>query len=49
MDETGFKYDVLVTKFDAKKNRNERHGLTVSLHFPYFHHYHYPLPISREK
>lgn len=30
MDDTGFKYEVLLTKVDTKKNRNERYALTVS-------------------
>jgi len=30
MDDTGFKYDVLLTKVDTKHNRNERYALTVS-------------------
>ena len=30
-DSTGFKYDIQVTKVDARHNRNERWGLTVSI------------------
>ena len=30
MDDTGFKYDVSLTKVDTKHNKNERWFLTVS-------------------
>ncbi|GAB7365582.1 hypothetical protein MBLNU230_g6653t1 [Neophaeotheca triangularis] len=30
-DSTGFAYEVLLTKVDIKKNRNERHNLTLTL------------------
>ena len=30
MDETGFKYDITLTKVDTRHNRNERYALTVS-------------------
>lgn len=33
-DETGFKYDVILTKVDTRQNRNERYALTVSAHRP---------------
>lgn len=29
-DNTGFKYDVLITKIDVRQNKNERFALTVS-------------------
>ncbi|KAK1815107.1 hypothetical protein LTR12_010531 [Friedmanniomyces endolithicus] len=34
MDVTGFKYDIILTKVDARLNRNERYALTVRSHSP---------------